>query len=205
MSAAPSATCWGFGGGVVVATAAEDGRVRAVACLNGVGDGGRAVRATRPAADWAAMQARIAEDRRRRARTGRSELVHPWEVVPLDPVTRANVDADMYANHARFATDGVTLRSAEAYYEFRPEEAVGRISPRPVLIVHGVRNGLHPVAEARRLFAAAGEPKELIELPEAHHLDWIQPGDPQYAATVPRIVDWFRRHLAPAGAAGAPG
>ena len=35
---------WGFGGGIVVQAAAEEGRVRAVACLNGVGDAGRAVR-----------------------------------------------------------------------------------------------------------------------------------------------------------------
>jgi dienelactone hydrolase len=186
---------WGFGGGLVVQAAADDERVRAVACLSGIGDGGRSVRDSRPDADWLAMQDRIADDRRRRALTGRSELVHPWEVVPLDPVTRRNVDADMYGNHARFATDGVSLQSAEAYYAFRPEAAAHRISPRPLLIVHGARNALHPIDEARRLYARAGEPKTLIELPDAAHLDWIQPDDPRYAVTVPRIVGWFGEWL----------
>jgi pimeloyl-ACP methyl ester carboxylesterase len=185
---------WGLGGGVVVQAAAEDARVRAVACLNGVGDAGRAVRDSRPSADWLAIQDRIAEDRIRRVLTGQSKKVSPWDVVPLDPVTRVRVDEDMYGRFDAFGVE-VTLQSAEAYYAFRPELVVDRISPRPMLIVHGVRNALHPIYEARSLYAHAREPKELIEIPEGHHLDWIEPGHPLYLATIPRIIKWFRRHL----------
>jgi pimeloyl-ACP methyl ester carboxylesterase len=187
---------WGFGGGIVVQAAAEDDRVAAVVCLNGIGDGGRAVRATRLVEDWQALQAAIVADRSERVRTGRSRLVSPWVVVPLDPHTRQNVDEDMYGNHPRFAQSEVTLQSAEAFYAFRPELVVDRFSPRPLLIVHGQENALHPIAEARSLFARAGAPKELIEIPGAHHLDWIQPGDPLYRAYVPRIVAWLQRNLA---------
>jgi pimeloyl-ACP methyl ester carboxylesterase len=192
---------WGLGGGIVVQAAAEDDRVRAVVSLNGIGDAGRAVRDSRTYADWLAMQDRIAEDRVRRVMTGRSQLVSPWDVVPLDPTTRANVEEDMYGRHERFGVE-VSLRSAEAYYAFRPELVAGRISPRPLLIVQGVRNALHPIDEARSLYARAGEPKELVELPAGSHLDWIQPGDPMYGPAVTRILDWFRRHL-PVGAAPA--
>jgi pimeloyl-ACP methyl ester carboxylesterase len=186
---------WGFGGGIVVQAAAEDERVGAVACLNGIGDGGRAVRSTRSDADWRAVQAMIAEDRVERVLTGRSRLVSPWVVVPLDPHTRENVDEDMYGNHPRFAQSDVSLQSAEAYYGFRPERAAGQISPRPLLIVHGVQNALHPIEEAQSLYQHAGEPKELIELPTAHHLDWIQPGDSVYRDMAPRIVEWFETRL----------
>lgn len=185
---------WGLGGGIVVQAAAEDARVRAVACLNGVGDAGRAIRACHTYADWLAMQDRIAGDRVQRVLTGRTQLVSPWEVVILDPTTRENVVEDMYGNHQRFGVD-VSLQSAEAYYAFRPELVVDRIAPRPVLIVHGVRNALHPIDEARSLYARAQQPKELIEVTGGVHLDWIQPGDPLYATTIPRIVDWFRQHL----------
>jgi len=190
---------WGFGGGVVVQAAAEDGRVRAVACLNGVGDAGRAVRDSRTDADWLSIQDRIAEDRVRRVLTGQSQKVSPWDVVPLDPLTRVRVDDDMYARFDSFGVE-VTLQTAEAYYAFRPELMVDRISPRPLLIVHGVRNTLHPIDEALSLYAHAREPKELIEIPDGHHLDWIEPGHPLYLATIPRIVNWFRQHL-PAGSA----
>jgi len=187
---------WGFGGGVAVQAAAEDARVRAVACLNGVGDAGRAVRDSRTHADWLAIQDRIAGDRVRRVLTGQSQKVSPWDVVPLDPVTRARVDEDMYGRFDAFGVE-VTLQSAEAYYAFRPELAAGRISPRPILIIHGVRNALHQIDEARSLYACAREPKDLIEIPEGHHLDWIEPGHPLYVTTIPRIVNWFRQHLYP--------
>ncbi len=185
---------WGFGGGVVVQAAAEDARVRAVACLNGIGDAGRAVRDSRPYADWLSIQDRIAEDRIRRVLTGQSQKVSPWDVVPLDAVTRVRVDEDMYARFDAFGVE-VTLQSAEAYYAFRPELVADRISPRALLIVHGARNALHPIDEAHSLYAHAREPKELLEIPEGHHLDWIEPGHPLYLTTIPRIVTWFRQHL----------
>jgi len=187
---------WGFGGGIVVQAGAEDPRAVAVACLNGVGDAGRTVRDSHAYPDWLAMQDRLAADLVQRVLTGRSELVGPWEVVTLDPVTRVNVDEDMYGRHERFGVN-VSLQSAEAYYAFQPELVVDRIAPRPLLIVHGRRNALHPIDEARALYARAREPKELIEIPDGRHLDWIQPEDPLYATTMPRIVDWFRRHLPP--------
>jgi alpha-beta hydrolase superfamily lysophospholipase len=187
---------WGFGGGIVVQAAAEDERVAAVACLNGIGDGGRAVRRTRLAEDWLAIQQAIVADRVERTLTGRSRLVSPWVVVPLDPRTRQNVDEDMYGNHPRFAQADVSLQSAEAYYAFRPELAAERISPRPLLIVHGQQNALHSIEEARCLFAHAREPKELIEIPGAHHLDWIQPSDPHYQEYIPRIIAWLLNKLA---------
>jgi pimeloyl-ACP methyl ester carboxylesterase len=187
---------WGFGGGLAVYAAAIDSRVLAIACLSGVGDGGRAVRDSRPYADWLRMQGRIAEDRVRRVLTGKSQLVSPWEVVPLDPATRENVDEDMYGNYPRFGID-VTLQSAEAYYAFQPERVAHQISPRPLLIVHGVRNALHPIDEARSLYAHAQEPKTLIEIPDGNHLNWIQPSDPLYQATIPEIIDWFRYTLPP--------
>jgi len=185
---------WGLGGGIVVQAGAEDSRIGAVACLNGVGDAGRAVRDSRSYADWLAMQDRIAEDRIRRVLTGRSELVSPWEVVFLDGTTRVNVDEDMYGRHERFGVE-VSLLSAEAYYAFCPECVADRIAPRPLLIVHGARNALHPIDEARSLYACAREPKELIEVAGGVHLDWIQPGGPLYETTVPRIIDWFGRHF----------
>jgi hypothetical protein len=150
------------------------------------------------------MQDRIASDRVRRVLTGRSERVGPWEVVPLDPATRANVDDDMYGKHDRFGVD-VSLQSAEAYYEFRPEAVVGRISPRPLLLVHGRANALHPIDEAYQLFSRAGEPKQLMELPTAQHLDWIQPGSPLYADTVSRVAAWLTTHLVTVSEDAGPG
>ena len=53
--------------------------------------------------------------------------------------------------------------------ELRPVEYVSRVSPIPLLLVHGEEDELVPVADAGRLFEAAGEPKELLLLPGGMH------------------------------------
>lgn len=50
-----------------------------------------------------------------------------------------------------------------------PEEVVGKIAPRPLLAVHGDSDDVIAYPHAERLFAAAGEPKELVRLPGAGH------------------------------------
>ncbi|MDH2427576.1 alpha/beta fold hydrolase [Sphaerisporangium sp. TRM90804] len=47
-----------------------------------------------------------------------------------------------------------------------PHEAVGRVAPTPLLIVHGDADAFFPLDHAHQLFDAAQEPKEL----------WVEPG-----------------------------
>lgn len=185
---------WGFGGGIVVQAAAEDPRARAVACLSGIGDGGRAVRDSRPYSEWMDMQERIAEDRLQRVLSGQSRRVSPWDIVPLEPGTRADVDREMYAKHERFGID-MYLYSADAYYRFRPEESAHRISPRPLLIMHGTHNRLHPIDEARSLYRHAESPKRLVEIPAATHLDWIEPEHACYEQNMATLTQWLHEAL----------
>ena len=74
-----------------------------------------------------------------------------------------------------------------------PEDVIGKIAPRPVLLVHGDSDDVIPYPHAERLFLAAGEPKELIRIPRGAHqlrrdpravealIDWLSnlPGSPR--------------------------
>ena len=51
--------------------------------------------------------------------------------------------------------------------EAAPVRLIGRISPRPVLLIHGAADRLVPPSEAYALYAAAGPPKELWLVPAA--------------------------------------
>ncbi|GAC1627075.1 MAG: alpha/beta hydrolase [Chloroflexota bacterium] len=51
----------------------------------------------------------------------------------------------------------------------KPIDAIGRMAPRPVLIIHGEEDSVTPVDNAYRLFEAAREPKELWVVPGARH------------------------------------
>jgi pimeloyl-ACP methyl ester carboxylesterase len=184
---------WGLGGGVAVQAAADDPRIAAAVMLNGVGDAGRAVRDSRPYWDWLAMQERIEADRARAVVTGKSELVSPWDVVPLDGPTRDLLDNGLPRDQPFAET---YLEAAAAYYAFRPEDVVARLSGRTaLLVVHGACNRLHPIDEARSVYAAAGEPKTLIEITTGDHLNWIQPEGELYAEVMPRIAAWLEQAM----------
>ncbi len=74
----------------------------------------------------------------------------------------------------------------------RPIDVVANIAPRAVLLVAGRRDTIVPPAMARALFAAAGNPKELYELPEAGHGGYLA-ADP--AGYPQRLRSFFDRHL----------
>jgi fermentation-respiration switch protein FrsA (DUF1100 family) len=79
----------------------------------------------------------------------------------------------------------------------RPVEAVGRIAPRPLLIVHGAADALTPVEHAHQLYAAASEPKELWIAAGAPHCGAYFADRPAYVA---RVAAFFARALDVPGA-----
>ncbi len=193
---------WGMGGGVVVAEASEDPRVRAVAAVNAIGDGERSTRAMHDEASWAALLERVEADRCGRATTGRSEITSPWDIVrlDLDASTDGYVGEELY--RAPGFGSGVSLESAELLLRFRPERAVHLLAGRPLLVVHGTDNRLHRPEEARALYQAAAEPKELVMLEGAGHTEWMFDDHPVFRDLVARLDGFFRAALAtPATAA----
>jgi fermentation-respiration switch protein FrsA (DUF1100 family) len=80
-------------------------------------------------------------------------------------------------------------------FDWRPKvpyDNLGRIGyvRVPVLIVHGSQDEVIPVDMARRVFAAASEPKELYLISGSHHNDTYLVGGPEY---VRRLRDFIER------------
>jgi pimeloyl-ACP methyl ester carboxylesterase len=194
---------WGLGGGVVVAEAADDPRVKAVACLNGIADGARSTRNTHDDASWASLLARIHADRKRRTVSGRSEITDPWDIV------RLNLDArtDGYVGQELYKTpdfgSGVTLESADFLLRFSPERVVGRIAPRSLLIVHSAQNELYKPIEAQSLYEHAREPKRLRFLEDTGHTEWMFDDSPALSTLVRWLDDFLSAALNPASVAAA--
>jgi dipeptidyl aminopeptidase/acylaminoacyl peptidase len=106
------------------------------------------------------------------------------------PQARALVVDTAYTSLRDAVGDGVTLRTglppspfAEIIvwmcggmaganlFEVRPIDDIAAIAPRPVLLMHGDNDGTILVDHARRLYAAAGEPKQLYIVPGGVHGD----------------------------------
>ena len=67
-----------------------------------------------------------------------------------------------------------------------PVRAVKQIDGRPLLMVHGKRDRTVTPAQAKRLFAAANEPKNII---------WYDAGHWLPAQASERVAEWLRREL----------
>jgi fermentation-respiration switch protein FrsA (DUF1100 family) len=85
-----------------------------------------------------------------------------------------------------------SLRLRQWIGRFNPVEAIGKIAPRPILIIQGGRDLRIPMSDFQKLWAAAREPKDQFLVPEADH------GDPwmiDREGYEKRLVEFFRKAL----------
>ncbi len=80
------------------------------------------------------------------------------------------------------------LRYGYRFGDVRPEAVVGRISPRPLLLLHGDADEMIPVEHAHRLAAAAGPGSELRITPGAGHCGAYFLDRPGYIAQVAHFL-----------------
>ena len=116
-----------------------------------------------------------------------------WRLRGRVPVVNARTGQELELD--RSVLDDLVARAAE--YDL--EEAAGT-QPAPWLIVHGEDDETVPLAEARRLAAAAGDAGHLEVVPDASHT--FGAVHPFAGPTVPLIQalnltqTWLRKHLA---------
>jgi fermentation-respiration switch protein FrsA (DUF1100 family) len=83
-------------------------------------------------------------------------------------------------------------RTGARLSQVRPVDVVGRLAPRPLLIIHGLTDPYVPPAHSERLFAAAGEPKSAWYVPGAGHAQSREIAGGEYER---RVVAFFKQYL----------
>lgn len=72
-----------------------------------------------------------------------------------------------------------------------PMIEISKISPTPLLIIHGTDDLGIPLAGVKRLYELAGEPKDIVVVEGADH----NLSDPRaYEISMNTVVDWFNKH-----------
>lgn len=99
-----------------------------------------------------------------------------------------------------------TQRVGERWFGWRceevaPEEAIARIAPRPVLLIHGAEDRFIVPEHAHRLLRAAHGNATLWEVPGAAHCRSVYVAGPEYARRVHEFLD---QALAPPSSETAP-
>lgn len=74
---------------------------------------------------------------------------------------------------------------------------IRQVSPRPVLLIQGGADRVVSVESGRRLFEAAGEPKELWFEPEVGHAQFLKTVPAEFESRVGRFLDRYLRSSRP--------
>jgi len=91
---------------------------------------------------------------------------------------------------ARLVVSAASLRARVRLRS--PIDRVGKIAPRGLLLISPSEDSLVSPRQSRRLYEAAGEPKELFEVGGAAHADAHATAPAAYEA---RVLDFLARHL----------
>jgi fermentation-respiration switch protein FrsA (DUF1100 family) len=83
-------------------------------------------------------------------------------------------------------------RAGYRFHQVEPLREISLISPRPILIIHGGRDSIVDPKDAKLLYEAAREPKELWFLPDADHCGAYFEDRKAY---VKKVLDFFQMHL----------
>ena len=118
-----------FGAAVAVFSGGADRRVAAVISCGGWGDGERKFRGQHPTPEaWAKFTNMLEEGKRQRERTGKSLMVPRYDIVPIPEKLRNRMSSGSIMEFP--------AETAQSMNDFRADDQVGNISPRPLLLIH---------------------------------------------------------------------
>jgi pimeloyl-ACP methyl ester carboxylesterase len=123
----------------------------------------------------------LEDGRKHRERTGKSLMVPRFDIVPIPERLRRNMSAGSIMEFP--------AETAQSMYEFRADDMVEKISPRPLLLLHSANDSVTPTHESIELFRRAKPPAELYLLSDVDHFMFNQENP-----RVTRLVsDWLAR------------
>jgi pimeloyl-ACP methyl ester carboxylesterase len=151
-----------FGGAVAVYAGGTNSRLAAVISNGGWGHGERKFRGQhRTPEAWARFIKMLEEGRAYRAQTGKSLMVPRYEIVPIPDHVRENLERQKVGMLAPNSVEMFPAETAQSMFDFRAEEVVGKIAPRPLLLIHAANDSVTPTEQSIELFKHAGQPTEL--------------------------------------------
>lgn len=150
-----------FGAAVACYAGAIEQRFAAVISSCGWGHGERKFRGQHPGPMWDKFTAMLANARAEKARTGKAPVVPRFDVVPMAEHLRRHLSPK--------AQMEVSADTAQSMYDFKAEEVIHWVSPRPILFLHGADDTVTPTEQSIRMWELAGQPKDLVLITGTDH------------------------------------
>lgn len=177
--------CFGssFGGAVAIYTAGIDQRVAAVVSSGGWGDGEAKFKGQHKGQAWKEFTDMLERGLETKERTGRSIKIPRDKIVPIPPRLKNNLRSN--------AIQEFPIDTVESMYNFRANDVIGRISPRPVLLLHSSNDSVTPTEQSIELFKRAGHPTDLFLFSNVDHFMFEE--DNKLVRTT--IVHWLDNYF----------
>lgn len=173
-----------FGAAVAVYTAGVDERFACVISSCGWGDGERKFRGQHPTPEaWAKFTGILEAGRKHKEETGESLWVSRFDVVPIPEPLRKNLSPK-----AQFE---VPVETAISMYNFRADDVVANIAPRPLLLFHTANDSITPTEQSIRMFEKAGMPTELMLVNGTSHFPLSEKDAPRTRTLIRSWLDQF--------------
>lgn len=170
-----------MGGAVSLYAGSTDARIAGVVSVGGWGNGAQRLEQQHtPLGSWGRLQALLREGREHRERTGQPMMVSRFDIIPIPEHMRHQLPAD--------AIMAFPVDTAQGIFDFLPNSVIGRLAPRPLLLIHASKDAVTPTASTIEIFQHAELPKDLVLLSGLDHFP--------LATGSPRIYDVIRGWLA---------
>jgi len=151
-----------FGGAVAVYAGGTNPRIAAVISNGGWGHGERKFRGQhRTPEAWAKFTKMLEDGKAHRARTGQSLMVPRYDIVPIPGHVKDNLSRQNIGMLAPGSVEMFPAETAQSMFDFRADDVVGNIAPRPLLLIHAANDSVTPTEQSIEMFKRAGQPVEL--------------------------------------------
>ena len=173
-----------FGAAVAVYTAGVDERVAAVVSSGGWGDGERKFRGQHPTPEaWAKFTDAIEKGRAHKEKTGEVQMMSRYDIVPIPEHMRGNLAPNSVMEFP--------YETAESMLAFVADDVVGKIAPRPLLLLHSAADSVTPTEQSIEMFKRSGKPTDLYLFANVDHF--------MFGEENPRVIrilwDWLDQYF----------
>ncbi|HEY3919745.1 MAG TPA: alpha/beta hydrolase [Stellaceae bacterium] len=169
-----------FGAAVAVYAGGVDKRIAAVISSGGWGDGESKFRKQHESPEaWKRFTDMMARGRAAKTK-GETIMVPRFDIVPIPEHLRSHL--------AKNSIMEFTFDTVDSMFNFRANEVVGQIEPRPLLLLHASKDSVTPTEQSLRLFEHAGKSStDLHLMPDVDHFMFSQEN--------PRVIEIIRTWL----------
>ncbi len=173
-----------FGAAVAVYSAGVDDRVACVISSCGWGHGERKFQGQHPTPEaWAKFTGLLEKGRKHKAETGKSLWMSRFDAVPIPEALRKNLSPK--------ALMEIPTETAQSMFDFRAEDVIANIAPRPLLLLHTANDTITPTEQSVRMFAKAGQPAELVLITGTSHFPLAPADAPRTKLVIKSWLDKF--------------